>query len=180
MRYRRSLVDGATYFFTVVTYKRRRILCNKENAGLIKEAFRYVQERHPFDVDAIVILPDHIHSIWTLPEKDSDFSTRWRMIKSYFTRRCRETYRKGRSPSRAEKGEQGVWQRRFWEHRIKEDEDLVRHVDYIHYNPVKHGLTTSPVEWPHTSLHSYVERGIYESDWGADSPIEFDAKVGHE
>ncbi len=180
MRYRRSQTKGATFFFTVVTCRRRKILCHDTNITLIKEAFKYVKGRHPFTIDAIVVIPDHIHCIWTLPEKDSDFSTRWRMIKGHFTRRCDDIYKTSRTASRARKAEQGVWQRRFWEHQIRDDGDFRRHVDYIHYNPVKHGMTESPGAWPFSSFHRYVREGVYERDWGAGTKIVFDASVGHE
>ncbi len=180
MRYRRSRTKGATFFFTVVTYRRKKILCGEANITLIKEAFQYVSNRHSFTVDAFVMLPEHIHCIWTLPENDCDFSTRWRMIKGHFTRRCRDSHKGLRTASRFRKAEQAVWQRRFWEHRIKDEDDFARHVDYIHHNPVKHGLADSPGGWPHSSFHRYVKKGIYDSDWGTGCKIEFDPKVGPE
>jgi putative transposase len=116
MQYRRARTKGGTYFFTVVTHRRRHILCLPENVPLLREAFRYVMSRHPFTIDAFVLLPDHLHRVWTLPEGDGDFSTRWQLIKGTFTRGCDAVYRGCASPSRERKGEQGVWQRRFWEH----------------------------------------------------------------
>jgi len=163
-----------------VTCRRKKILCHDKNITLIKEAFKYVMGRHPFTVDAIVIMPEHIHCIWTLPENDSDFSTRWRMIKGRFTRRCDDIYKTSRTASRVRKAEQGLWQRRFWEHQIRDEEDFRRHTDYIHYNPVKHGVAESPGAWPFSSFHRYVREGVYESDWGAGTKIVFDASVGHE
>jgi len=180
MRYQRSRAKGASFFFTVVTYRRKKILCHDTNITLIKEAVKHVMGRHPFTVDAIVVMPDHIHCIWTLPENDSDFSTRWRMIKGRFTRRCDGVYRSSITASRARKAEQAIWQRRFWEHQIRDEGDFRRHVDYIHYNPVKHGVADSPGEWPHSSFHRYVKEGVYERDWGAGTRIVFDATVGHE
>lgn len=166
MRYRRARTEGGTYFFTLVTHNRREFLCEPENIALLKAAFRHVIAQHPFKIEAIVVLPDHLHCIWTLPEGDSNFSTRWRLVKGYFTRKCDATYRGRRSVSREQKGEQAVWQRRFWEHQIRDEQDFTRHVEYIHYNPVKHGLVEAPCEWSHSSFHRYVEAGIYDEAWG--------------
>ncbi len=180
MRYRRQQGKGTTYFFTVVTYQRRKILCKKDNIALIHEAFNYVKERQPFEIDAFVIMPDHIHCVWSLPDGDADFSMRWRMIKSYFTKRCEIKYKSMRSASRLDKGEQAVWQRRFWEHQIRDDEDFARHVDYIHYNPVKHGEVEVPKLWAHSSFHRYVEEGIYDSNWGAGSEAGIETDLDFE
>jgi len=180
MQYRRSQAKGATFFFTVVTYKRKRILCHEANVVLIKETFQQVIKQHTLRIRAFVLLPDHIHCIWTLPENDNDFSMRWRLIKSHFSRQCKNEYKNLQSASRRSKGEQGIWQRRFWEHQIRNEMDFTKHVEYIHFNPVKHGLVKSPVEWPYSSFHRYVKQGAYESDWGAGTEIKFDVKVGHE
>jgi putative transposase len=180
MKYRRARAEGGTYFFTVVTHRRRKFLCEPENVALLREAFRYVMEHHPFVIDAIVLLPDHLHSIWTLPEGDADFSTRWRLIKSTFTRACGEAYRDVVSSSRRRKGEQAVWQRRFWEHQIRDKRDLIQHVEYIHYNPVKHGLVEAPRDWGYSSFHRYVRQGIYDQEWGAGGNVSFGTGVGSE
>jgi len=180
MRYRRQREEGSAHFFTVVTYQRRKILREKENISLIHEAFGHISERHPFEIDAFVIKQDHIHCIWSLPEGDADFSMQWRMIKGYFTGRCNVKYKGIRSASRAGKGEQAVWQRRFWEHRIRDDADFRRHVDYIHYNPVKHGEVEVASQWAHSSFHRYVEQGIYDSNWGAGSEADFEPEAGFE
>lgn len=180
MQYRRAKIKGATFFFTVVTHDRKRILCGKANVRLIKEAFEYVINQRPFVIDAFVLLPDHIHCIWTLPGNDHDFSIRWRLFKSHFTRRCRNEHKGLQTASMLKKGEQAVWQRRFWEHTIRGEDDFNRHVEYIHYNPVKHGLVKSPKEWPHSSFHGYVKRGVYDSDWGARDEIVSGASVGRE
>jgi putative transposase len=168
------------FFFTVVTYDRKRILCSDENPGFLKEAFKCIKERHPFRIDAIVILPDHLHCFWTLPEGDSDFSKRWMLIKKQFTRTCVYPDRNTPSASRLHKREQTVWQRRFWEHQIRDDRDYRSHVEYIHYNPVKHGLVKAPIEWPYTSFHRVVRAGVYHNDWGSAAPVVFDAAVGNE
>ena len=180
MQYRRSRTKGATFFFTVVTHERRRFLCVDPNAELMREAFRYVIDRHPFSIDAFVLLPDHLHCIWTLPEHDNDFSMRWRLIKSYFSRKCGEQFKGNRSANRLNKAEQAVWQHRFWEHQIRDDGDFIRHVEYIHYNPVKHGLVNAPEAWPLSSFRRYVKQGIYQSDWGSEGRIDFDQQIGNE
>ena len=187
MQYRRAKISGGTYFFTVVTYNRGKILCIPDNVDLLREGFRKILVRHPFKIDAIVVMPDHLHCIWTLPQGDSDFSMRWRLIKSYFSRKCRkpagcveqsETQQK--NSSRSKKKEQTIWQRRFWEHLIRDDRDLIHHVEYIHYNPVKHGLVKSPRDWEYSSFHRYVRENIYDKDWGAGVEITFDSTVGYE
>ncbi len=118
----------------------------------------------------MVILPDHIHTFWQLPENDADFPTRWRLIKSAFSRALPQTERI--STSRRKKGERGIWQHRYWEHLIKDDKDFERHVDYIHYNPVKHGTIQSPVDWPYSSIHCYIQKGIIQSDWAVKGDFE--------
>ena len=113
-------------------------------------------EKHPFHIDAFVLLPDHLHCLWTMPVDDHDFSTRWRLIKSAFTRQCEARYKEAPSKNMLAKQEQAVWQRRFWEHAIRDDRDFKNHLEYIHYNPVKHGLATTPAEWPTSTFHKYV------------------------
>lgn len=114
----------------------------------------------------MVVLPDHLHCIWTLPPGDSDFAARWRLIKTWFTRHCDPALRGVASASRGKKGEQAVWQRRYWEHQLRNEPDYIRHLEYIHFNPVKQGLARSPSEWPYSSFRRYVEAGLYEPDWG--------------
>ncbi|MBI5599842.1 MAG: transposase, partial [Deltaproteobacteria bacterium] len=144
------------------------------------EAFKRVIAERPFTIDAFVLLPDHIHCIWTLPENDNDFSTRWRLFKSFFTKGCRDELKGPQTDSMLKKGEQAVWQRRFWEHTIRDEDDFIRHTDYIHYNPVKHGLAESPKDWPHTSFHRYVDMGVYDREWGSGREMAFDECVGRE
>ncbi|NEQ67808.1 MAG: transposase [Symploca sp. SIO2D2] len=179
MQYRRAKTPGATYFFTVITYKRNRILCILENVDLLRKSFWRVMQEYPFKIDAFVLLPEHLHCIWTLPENDADFSNRWRLVKNYFSRQCREQYQGRISVSRKRKGEKGIWQRRFWEHQIRDEEDFAQHVDYIHYNPVRHGLVKSPKDWEYSSFHRYVRDGVYPIDWGSE-PIQFDPDIGME
>lgn len=135
---------------------------------------------HPFSIDAIVLLPDHLHCIWTLPENDCDFSTRWRLIKSGFSRRCHPKYKQQPSVSRQRKQEQAVWQRRFWENLIRNDRDFTHHVDYIHYNPVKHDLVRSPKDWKFSSFHRYVREGLVAVNWGEEKEVHFVEGVGNE
>jgi putative transposase len=160
--YRRNFISGGSYFFTVNLADRRSRLLT-ENIGLLRSAFRYVRERHTFTIDAIVVLPDHLHTIWSLPEGDSDFALRWRLIKSAFSRELPPGEHV--SESRAAKGERGIWQRRYWEHTLRDEHDLVRHIDYIHFNPVKHGHVTEVRDWPYSSFHRMVRLGICPEDW---------------
>jgi REP-associated tyrosine transposase len=180
MRYRRAKTPGGSYFFTVVTHKRRPILCEPSNVQALRAAFRTVMQKHPFRIDAFVLLPDHIHCIWTLPIGDHDFSTRWRLVKSYFSRNCSVVEQDHVSPGRIRKQERGIWQQRFWEHLLRDEIDFARHVEYIHYNPVKHRLVNAPSEWLHSSFHRYVKAGDYPADWGASMPIQFDRQIGKE
>lgn len=177
MQYRRSRAKGGTYFFTVVTYKRRKILCIPDSISLLRNVFGRVMGQHPFRIDAFILLPDHLHCIWTLPDGDSDFSKRWRLIKSQFSRESDDLYKNRPSASREKKKEQAVWQRRFWEHQICDEEDLIRHVEYIHYNPVKHGLVGAPRDWEYSSFHRYVSKGVYDDGWGSAVAIRFDPVI---
>jgi len=162
MDYRRNYVAGGTYFFTVNLHDRsQRLLVDHIDA--LRAAVRWVKERRPFVIDAWVVLPDHIHAVWTLPDGDPDFSSRWREIKKRFSRLMPE--REHLSPTRKNKGERGIWQRRFWEHTIWDEWDYRRHVDYVHINPVKHGLVTRVVDWPFSSFHRALAQGHYTADW---------------
>ncbi len=180
MRYRRSQIKGGRYFFTLATHNRRRFLCIPDNVNLLRQAFRYTMQRHPMKINAFVLLPDHLHSIWTLPENDADYSMRWGLIKSYFSRHCQNRYEDVISKSRQSKQERAFWQRRFWEHTIRDDKDFTKHVEYIHYNPVKHGLVKSPKDWKYSSFHNYVQAGLYNILWGSSGEVSFDLDVGYE
>ena len=155
-RYIRATIPGGTFFFTVALLERRRRLL-VEHIDELRAAFRTVRRSRPFSIDAIVILPDHLHCIWTLPANDADFSTRWRLIKAAFSRSIPNGERL--SMRRERTGERGIWQRRFWEHAIRDDTDLARHVDYIHFNPVKHGHVGRVEDWPYSSFHRYMREG---------------------
>jgi putative transposase len=175
--YKRNYVPGATFFFTVVTYRRQPILAIELARRCLREAILTVQKDHPFAIDAWVLLPDHLHTLWTLPAGDADFSTRWKLIKESFT----ESYlaaggTEGHvSLSRKLKKERGVWQRRFWEHTIDGEDDYIHHFDYLHYNPVKHRLVKRVRDYPWSTFHRYVKEGIYPATWGEGeiaSPID--------
>ena len=180
MIYRRTKIKGGTYFFTVVTQNRRPFLCQPDNVVLLRQALQYTMQRHPMEIDAFVLLPDHLHSIWTLPDDDHNFSMRWRLIKSYFSRYCQDSYQNSVSTSRQNKQERAFWQRRFWEHMIRDDQDFINHVEYIHYNPVKHGLVAAPKEWEYSSFHRYVQAGLYDEVWGAGVEMSFNPEIGNE
>ncbi len=171
MKYRRSFLPGGTFFFTLITYRRRPIFSPPEAIDLLWNAFGYTMQRMPFTVVANAILPDHLHFIWTLPADSSDYSTRWRLIKSHFTRNWWAGETTSENASRVKKGEKDVWQRRFWEHLIRDERDLTRHVEYIHFNPVKHGLVSSPSEWKYSSFLRYVQDGMYPMDWGLNEKV---------
>ena len=160
-RYRRAKIEGGAFFFTVALANRSSDLLIRE-INRLRHAYKVVQERLPFETIAICVLPDHLHVLWLLPNGDADFSSRWSLIKSNFSRALPAA--KSRSASKITKREKGIWQRRYWEHAIRDNADLERHVDYIHYNPVKHGLVSRVVDWPHSSFHRYVERGLLGSD----------------
>ena len=164
VRYRRNFVPGGTFFFTL-TLDDRRSSTLVDHVDLLRAAFRKTRSERPFSIDAIVILPDHLHTILTLPPNDSDFSNRLRRIKGRFTR---SVVAAGLPISSDHRGEYSLWQKRFWEHSIRDDRDFERCVDYIHYNPVRHRLVSSPIEWPFSSLHRYVRAGILPRGWGGD------------
>jgi putative transposase len=160
--YRRNRVPGGTFFFTVNLLERKSnlLLNHVEN---LREAVRVVRDKRPFHIDAWVVLPDHMHAIWTLPAGDSDYSGRWRAIKKAFAKTLPKIERL--SAVRVNKGERGIWQRRFWEHTIRDERDYATHADYVHINPVKHGLVARARDWPHSTFHRFVARGIYPLDW---------------
>lgn len=166
--FRRSTTPGATYFFTVTTHHRQKFLTQPPYYQALKAALRDVKRRYPFTIDAFVLLPDHLHCIWTLPEHDADYSTRWNIIKRQVSQQTRELKSNSLSESQLRRNELGFWQRRFWEHQIRDDRDFEKHVEYIHWNPVKHGCVKNVKDWPYSSFHRFVERGVYPSDWGSD------------
>ena len=166
MRYRRADVAGGTYFFTVNLAERKRMLL-VDHIDVLRSVMEKVKKAHPFRIDAMVILPDHLHAIWTLPEGDVDYPLRWSLIKAGFSRRLPKTER--RNLSRIAKGERGIWQRRYWEHMIRDERDYTRHMDYIHYNPVKHGYVHRVTDWPYSTFHRAVAHGLYSQNWAGES-----------
>jgi putative transposase len=160
--YLRHYVAGGCYFFTVNLLERNKSLL-VDHIDLLRESVRICKQKRPFVINAWVVLPKHMHAIWTLPEGDADFSNRWKMIKTHFSNGSKRGER--RSATRLKLGERGIWQRRFWEHVIRDDHDFEKHMNYIHYNPVKHGLVDEAVEWPYSSFHKCVRQGIYPKNW---------------
>ena len=164
VRYRRSFVAGGTFFFTV-TLADRTSSASVDHVEALRAAMASTRLHHPFTIDAVVVLPDHLHIVMTLPEGDADYSNRWRLIKRRFT----DSVIKPLTPvARRGNGELALWQRRFWEHTIRDEGDFERHVDYVHFNPVRHGVVTSARDWPHSSFHRYVRRGLLPEDWAGD------------
>ena len=164
--YIRTHTPGATYFFTVNLQDRgARFLV--DHVADLRQCVKEVRERHPFAIDAMVVLPEHLHAVWTLPQDDGDFSKRWMLVKQSFTRRLQDA---GVVPQQQGKAAR-VWQKRFWEHQIRDDEDLRRHIEYIHFNPVKHGWVMRAREWPYSSLHRYIREGSLHPDWGISAAI---------
>jgi putative transposase len=164
-RYRRA-DSGTTFFFTVIAYHRRPILCDTVIRTALRDAIQKVRVTQPFMIDSWVLLPDHLHCIWTLPAGDTDFSQRWSQIKRRVSVACGARYRMRGSDAAMARGESTIWQRRFWEHRIRSDTDLQRHMDYVHFNPVKHGHVQQAAQWPYSSFGRYVKAGVYAQDWG--------------
>jgi putative transposase len=162
--YRRNFVPGGTFFFTA-TLADRRSDALARNIDLLRQACRVTRQERPFSIDAVVVLPDHLHVVVTLPTNDADYPERWKRCKSLFSR----LVAKGGSGSKNRRGEYGLWQRRYWEHTIRDDRDFERHVNYVHYNPVKHGLVTRVTDWPFSSFHRYVARGVLPRDWAGDA-----------
>ncbi|MGH8454240.1 MAG: REP-associated tyrosine transposase [Nevskiales bacterium] len=167
--YIRARIPGALYFFTLTLAERRNNALLIEHVSALRDAFRQTRREHPFDIKAVVILPDHLHCLWWLPPGDCDYSTRWRLIKGRFSAALPAGERI--SASRQRKRERGIWQRRYWEHVIRDERDYERHIDYIHFNPVKHGFVEKAGHWQYSSFHRWVERGVYPRDWTADDRI---------
>jgi putative transposase len=163
MDYRRYYHPGGSYFFTVVTEKRKPLLI--QNIDRLRAAFRHGMQKYPFTIDGIVVLPDHLHTLWRLPEGDDNFSIRWMLIKRKFSAGLKTDFV---NHSKQRKREKGIWQRRFWEHFIRDENDWNQHLDYIHYNPVKHGYCDKPGDWPYSSFHRAVRQGLYQADWGSE------------
>ena len=161
--YRRAWHPGGTYFFTVSLLQRRGNDLLTRHIDLLRDTVRMVRERHPFVIHGWVVLPDHMHCVIELPSGDVDFATRWRLIKIGVSKGLPLT--EWRSRTRFNRGERGIWQRRYWEHLIRDEADFRAHMDYVHFNPVKHGLVKRVVEWPHSTFHRLVRLEVYPPDW---------------
>lgn len=163
----------------MVTHGRRPILIYPEVRQALREGINKVRQSMPFTVEAWVLLPDHLHTIWTLPEHDDRYAARWAVIKSCVTKGCGRLFGSGEKVniSKSSRKEGGVWQRRFWEHVIRDEADFYRHLDYLHFNPVKHGYVKTPLDWPYSTLHRFVAQGLYPSDWGGGGADEYSADI---
>lgn len=173
-RYIRSSAQGGVYFFTLVAYNRRRIFCNADFLQAFKQSIKHIQHQNPFEVLAWVQMPDHLHCIWKMPNDDADYGMRWSQIKRLTTQSCPQYHlpHDKLSASKIKRNEKGIWQRRFYEHKIRNEQDLIMHMDYLHYNPVKHGLVDNVADWQYSSFHRLVGEGRYPADWGS-SEIKF-------
>ena len=170
--WRRAKVPGGVYFFTVVTDGRRPIFADADARGRLGDLLRDCRDRWPFQTLAVVLLPDHLHAIWSLPPGDEDYSRRWAWVKKEFTKAHLAAGGRERrqSEGRRRDGRRGVWQPKFWEHTIRDEADFDAHMDYVHWNPVKHGLAAAPREWAASSFHRWVRAGVYPPDWGRAGP----------
>jgi len=174
MSYYRRVRTGPTYFFTLVSYHRRRILCDHTIRRALRAAIENARVTRPFSIDAWVLLPDHLHCIWTLPDGDHDVSTRWSLIKRSVSRFSADAALDpdARNASAGKHRESTIWQRRFWEHQIRDGRDFERHLDYIHFNPLKHGHVERVADWPYSTFHRYVRAGVYAPDWCGGAGVE--------
>jgi len=165
--YRRAYVPGGTFFITLVTYNRQTLFSDPKNVSLLRTAVATTKSEKPFEILGAVVVPDHIHLLWTLPPNDTAYSQRVGRLKVLFTKSLdpKRSLPQNISSSRRKHRESDVWQRRFWEHTIIDEEDLERHLDYIHYNPVKHGLISCPHLWSYSSFSAWVRKGVYPVDW---------------
>jgi len=172
--YRRPHIYGGTYFITQVTYQRQPWLCSDIGRVALRTALEHVRQTYPFSIDAFVLLPDHFHCLWTLPQADSNLSMRMLLIKRFVTKYYGEQLRLNVSISRSreKRKERNLWQRRFWEHLIRDEVDFANHCDYIHYNPVRHNLCESPPQWAFSSIHRFIQQKIYPLDWGSSAKIQ--------
>ncbi len=162
--YLRYRIPGGCYFFTVNLLERKSTLL-VDHIDLLRESVRACKQKRPFHIDAWVVLPEHMHCIWTLPVGDDDFSNRWKIIKVHFSKGLPKLERL--SKVRIKRGERGIWQRRFWEHAVRDDSDYENHMNYVHFNPVKHRYVDKVIDWPFSSFHHHVKKGTYSKDWAS-------------
>ncbi|MEO2014312.1 MAG: transposase [Fuerstiella sp.] len=170
--FRRNLLPGATFYFTVVTYDRRPILTTDLGRKCLREAIANVKHQSPFRLFSVCLLPDHLHCVWIMPQGDADYPTRWKRIKHEFSARwlAGGGTEAEVTPGQKREGRRGIWQRRYWEHTVRDEEDFERCVDYIHWNPRKHELVRRVSDWPYSSFHRFVTEGQYEAHWGGTAP----------
>ena len=171
--YIRYRIPGGCYFFTVNLQERDKTLL-VDHIDLLRESVRDCKQKRPFHIDAWVVLPEHMHCMWTMPADDMDYSNRWKIIKTHFSKGLPKL--EPRTRNQIKRGERSIWQRRYWEHAIRNDQDYAAHFDYIHYNPVKHGWVDNVIDWPYSSFHRCIEKGLYPVDWA--SNINDDLQVG--
>jgi putative transposase len=164
VQYRRNIVEGATYFFTLTLRDRTRTTLT-DHADALRAIVQEVRKQIPFTIDAMVILPEHLHAVWTLPEGDSNYVRRLRLMKARFTSHL---LRDGEMIAKDARGEYAVWQKRYWEHTIRDETDFEMHINYVHFNPVKHGYVKRASDWPHSSIHRYIRSGLVSADWACD------------
>ncbi len=166
--YRRLKTPGGCYFFTVVTYKRQNILISPEARKILREVIKEVKKDYPFEIDAWILLPEHIHCIWTLPDGDYDYSKRWGLIKAGFSKQAKALFYRPEliNKSKRKHRESTIWQRRFWEHEIRDQNDFNQHLEYIYWNPIKHGHVANVKDWPYSTFHRDVKKEIYPANWG--------------
>lgn len=174
--YRRAWHPGGLYFFTVNALERRGNDILVRHIDALREAIRWTRRNHPFRIHAWVVLPDHLHCMIELPPGDADFAMRWRLIKMHFSKSLPVAER--RSTVRRRRGERGIWQRRYWEHLLRDERDFAAHMDYVHFNPVKHGYVTRAADWPYSTLPRLMQAGVYPADWAGSVAME--AVVGAE
>lgn len=176
--YRRWRVAGASFFFTLVAHSRAHLFADPAARRIFGSKIRECEKKWPFTVDAIVLLPEHLHAIWSLPSEDDQYPKRWGWIKKEFTKEWLALggVEQQVSAARQERCDHGVWQPRYWEHTLRDEHDFDRHFDYIHYNPMKHGHVQRPADWRHSSFHRWVKAGVYDTDWGCcqRGPLNFD------
>jgi putative transposase len=177
MQYGKPRTQDETFFFTIATRNRAPFLCKQSSVLSMRDAIRTVSRHRPFSLHAFVLLPDHLHCIWTLPLNDPDVTGRWNEIKNEFSRGI-HTSPAPAVPDREDPD--SLWRPGLNEHRILDDRDFVSHVEYIHFNPVKHGLVSLPRTWPHSTFLRYVERGLYLPDWGSAGEDLLDSGIGSE
>lgn len=161
--YRRAWHAGGTYFFTVNLLQRQQNDLLVRRIDVLRDVVKIIRKSHPFRIHGWVVLPDHLHCVLELPPDDVDFALRWRLIKMGFSKALPKVERL--SSVRAKRGERGIWQRRYWEHLIRDEADYRAHMDYVHINPVKHGLVGRVADWPYSTFHRLEEEGVYPTDW---------------